>query len=164
MAEETNDRCVSGQSAVVLSHLSHSFLNRIGQFSRAVVPVHSLAECVAAFQILRRRLADGVTDWDFVNCPALHHNERLTNIEAKFGIQRHRAAVKRGLYQTYACEILFCRAIHYGLHELASGARVLCRRINSDGTYAGDGRALVEAIAADNPPVLFRHYAVEARM
>ena len=70
--------------------------------------------------------------------------------------------MKSGLQQANSRELSFGSARQYRLHEHSSNAGVLRTRLDGDGSNAGNRRALIEAIAADDAPVGFRHYAVEA--
>src|SRR5262249_50210365 len=87
------------------------------------------------------------------------HASGPRKIEAKLGVKRHGAVVKRRLNQTNAGEAFPGCALHHGGHQPAARAPVLCRRIDGDGPYAGNRAAFVEAVAANDFAVLLSHHA-----
>ena len=95
---------------------------------------------------------------------ALHHRQRLANVESQRRVERKRAIVKRGLYQPHSGEVALPRAIQHRLHQLAPDAAILRLRIDGDGPQARDGIAFVQAIASGDAAVGFRHHAVKAGM
>ena len=61
-------------------------------------------------------------------------------------------------------EVSFAHPIKYGLHQLAPDAAVLRLRIYGDRPDAGNSRALIQAVTADNSTVGFRKNTVQDRM
>jgi hypothetical protein len=55
-------------------------------------------------------------------------------------------------------------AFHYGHHQLAADAMVLNAGINGDGSYAGDSRPLIQAVAAHDASLDLGDDAVKPRM
>src|SRR5450755_3977615 len=91
----------------------------------------------------------------------LHTGKRFAYIEAKAGIERERAIVKRGLHQANASESPTLCAIQHGMHQLVARTKILRRRIHSDRANSSDDRALVHAIAADDSASALGYNAIK---
>jgi hypothetical protein len=72
--------------------------------------------------------------------------------------------VVAGLQQAYARLLLPRDAIENVVHQTQPEAAVLYGRIDADRSDAGNGRSLVEEIAADDFPLVLGDHRVEARM
>src|SRR3954452_11552078 len=70
--------------------------------------------------------------------------------------------MKGSLHQADAGGASLGCAIQDGLHELAAGSKILRGGVDADGADAVNDRTLIEDIAADDPAVVFRHYAIQA--
>src|SRR4051812_26493105 len=72
--------------------------------------------------------------------------------------------MKSGLQQPDSREAALPRPIQYRLHEGPSNAAVLNVRRHRNRPDARNRRAFIHAVAADDAPVEFSHYAIESRM
>jgi hypothetical protein len=72
--------------------------------------------------------------------------------------------VVRRLEQAHAGEAPRCGAPQHVLHQPPADPLVLHLRIDGDRADPGDGRALVEEIAAHDPAAEFRHHCIEGGM
>ncbi len=94
----------------------------------------------------------------------LHAGERLARVEPELRVERERAVVEGGLHEPHAREVARRRALEHPAHQAAADAAVLRVGVDRDGADAGDRRALVEHVAADDAAVVLGHDAVESRM
>jgi hypothetical protein len=72
--------------------------------------------------------------------------------------------MKGRLQKSDARESSLAGAVHYGHHQLAAEAMVLNTGINGDGSYAGDSRPLIQAVAAHDASLDLGDDAVKPRM
>ena len=126
--------------------------------------MQTAAQGVAGFKIARDGSACGISARNLPDWRALHYDQRLSNIESQLGVERHGAAVKRGLHQPHPWKVLLGGSVHDRSHQLPAHTSVLRRRIDRDWTDARNRAAFIEAIAADNLPLLLSDYAEKARM
>src|SRR5271157_4071307 len=95
---------------------------------------------------------------------ALHHGKRLARPEPELGIEAQRTVVVGRLDQPDARKIPRCEVVDHRLHEVAANALVLHHRIHRNRTDAGNWRALVGEVAADDPTLILCHHAAKTRI
>ena len=106
-----------------------------------------------------RTVQPGMVRWSGLSLQA---GERFADVEAEGGVEGERAIVEGGLDQTDSGGALLVRAVHRGLHELTTDAEVLYVGVDGDGANASNQGTLIEAVAADDPAVVFGDDAIEA--
>jgi hypothetical protein len=137
-------------------------LNRLRQFVVAVEPVDMPRDDAAAVNIFRSRRPHCAAEHGALPRTPLHTGKRLADFETEAGVKRKGAVMKRGLYQPDTGDAALTGPIQNRLHELSAGTSILAFRIDRNRTHAGDDRAFVEAVAADDAASGFRHHAVES--
>src|SRR5689334_17084253 len=89
VTEKSNEGCIGGESPMVFGDYTGSLFDGIGHFTRAVVTVDAEAKSTASVEVRQCCRPHRISSRYFTNGGALHHGQRLTNIEAKLGVERH---------------------------------------------------------------------------
>src|SRR5919106_4010285 len=162
--EPTDRSGVARDPAQTFDDVCCAIANGIRELARTVVPVHAGAELIASRQIRFACRADLVPRNPQVKWRPLKPGDRLADLEAELCVERKGAVVPRDLQQAYAREMPLGSSIHHCPHELTSYRAVHDRWIDGHRANAGDGRALIEEVAAHRPAIQFGHDRIEAGM
>src|SRR5262249_53525901 len=155
---------VSGDSPLTLDHMGHTLLDGVEEIAPSMVSVDPQAELIAGGEIFRACWPDVIAREAEGERRALHRGERLARVKAELRIERERAVVPGDLHQADARKAPFGGAVHHGLHELPPKRAIHHGRINRDRANAGDHRALVQEVAADDLAIQLSDHGVEPWM
>jgi hypothetical protein len=161
VAEKGHVAGISGDAACVLNHPRSALLDALRQFGASIESMHLQRHGIASPQIVRSRPSHTTLGSTLMLYSTLHARKWFPDIEAQPGIERQRAIVKRCLYEPNSSSASLARAIENCIHQLPSGAKILCAGIDGDRAHAGNRGTLIETVAAHDTAIRFSDHTVE---
>ena len=116
-AKNAMPRRVTGDPAAVLDDSSRALIDRIGEFTAAVMTMHRSAYGVAIVEVVGTRGPDLVAVDLTADRGALHAGQRLPGLESELGVEGQGTAVVGGLQQADAGGLSLGGAEQHVLHQ-----------------------------------------------
>src|SRR5215470_17324521 len=107
VTEKRNGRGVCIDFPIAFSYYGRPSVNRVAEFARPIMSVHSNAKLVASWEIAGFGRSDAMVRRRFLDGGPLHARKRLTHDETELRIKRKGPIVVGHLHQTDACKLPF---------------------------------------------------------